>query len=179
MMLKSTVAIQRLLSQWSSPSYLMMVGVPGVGKSTFIEMLKTKLDEVTFTASTDNLLEEEAKKLGITYTEAFHRVNQKQLKQRMDAGIANAIEKRLTIIHDQTNMSRKSRTAKLKNVPSTYFKICVNFTVDDKVLKQRLEARAKVTGKEIPDFVLKSMFDSYNPPSRDEGFNLILEVDNT
>lgn len=159
--------------------YIMMVGVPGSGKSTFITKLLAEVTEQIHVASTDDLLELEAKRLGLTYSEVFHRVNQKTIKREMEAAIDIAIQRGQTIIHDQTNMSRKSRAGKLKSVPSKYVKVCLNFTVDDRVLEARLEKRASETGKVIPPFVLKNMFYSYNPPSRDEGFDLIIEVDNT
>lgn len=177
--MKTSTAIQRILQSWSSPSYVMMVGAPGVGKSTFIKILREQLHEKIHIASTDDLLEIEAARLGLTYSEAFHKVNQKKLKQDMEAGIELAFHANMSIFHDQTNMSRKARVSKLAPVPLNYTKICLNFTVDDKVLQVRLDERARLIGKVIPPFVLKNMFNTYVTPSKDEGFNLIIEVDNT
>lgn len=174
----STV-IQRLLQHWESPSYVMMVGAPGVGKSTFLKKLLNELHEPVHIASTDDLIEREAARLGINYSDAFHKVNQKTIKQQMEAEIQKAIHARKNIFHDQTNMGRKTRVSKLSVVPAEYFKICLNFTVDDKVLKDRLEKRAIATGKVIPPHVLKNMFDTYVAPSRKDGFNLIIEIDNS
>ena len=177
--MKPSVAIQKLIDSWSSPSYAMMVGVPGVGKSTFLKKFLALIHEQYFIASTDDILEVEAKRLGLTYSEAFHKVNQKKIKREMEDGIAKAISAGKSIFHDQTNMGRKSRVSKLKNVPDFYKKVCLNFSVDDKVLAERLEARAISTGKIISPFVLKNMFSSYVAPSREEGFDQILEIDNT
>ena len=157
----------------------MMVGVPGVGKSTFLKRLLAGLDEKTYIASTDDLIEVYAAKHGLTYSEAFHKCNQKQLKRDMEAGIEKAFHTKTSIFHDQTNMSRKSRASKLEPIPDGYFKICLNFTVDDKILLQRLDDRAKATGKVIPPFVLKNMFDNYDRPSTTEGFDLIIKIDNS
>jgi predicted kinase len=159
------------------PTFLMMVGVPGSGKSTFLSQLQDFM-KITV-ASTDDLIELEAKKMGITYSEAFNKVNFKSLKRQMDEVIVQAVRRREHIALDQTNMSRKSRVSKLEAIPATaYSRICLNFTVDDKVLTERLRVRAETTGKIIPPFVLKNMFDSYQPPSREEGFTQILEVNN-
>lgn len=177
--MKTPIAIQRLTQVWQSPAYVMAVGAPGVGKSTFLKKFLEGHNGKIHVASTDDLLELEAAKLGLTYSEAFHKVNQKTLKKQMEEGIIKAIHARTSIFHDQTNMGRKSRVSKLEPVPASYFKICLNFTVDDKVLYARLEERARLTGKIIPPFVVKNMFNSYVAPSTSEGFDLIIEVDNS
>lgn len=177
--MKPNQAIQKLKTIWQSPSYVMMMGVPGVGKSTFLKKFLEDFNELYFIASTDNLIEAEATKLGLTYSEVFHKVNQKTIKREMETGITNAVHARKTIFHDQTNMGRKSRVSKLELIPAHYNKICLNFTVNDKILYERLANRAVTTGKNIPEFVIKQMFNSYNAPSKSEGFNLILEIDNS
>jgi len=177
--LKPSTAIAHLLSNWVSPSYIMLVGPPAVGKSTFLSKFLKEIHEKFYIASTDDLVEREAARLRLTYSEAFNKCNQKSLKREMEDGIEKAILTRTNVIHDQTNMGRKSRAGKLKSVPESYNRICLNFTVDDRVLQQRLDERAKLTGKVIPPSVMKNMFDSYNAPLKDEGFDLIIEVDNT
>jgi predicted kinase len=173
---KSILKVKELMLR--GPTFLMMVGVPGSGKSTFLNKLKEFM-KITV-ASTDDLIELEAQRLGITYSEAFKKVNFKTVKKQMDEVIVQAVRRREHLALDQTNMSRKSRTSKLEAIPAdVYSRVCLNFTVDDKVLLERLRVRAETTGKVIPPFVLKSMFDNYQTPSKDEGFTHIIEVDNT
>ena len=178
--MKPSLTIQRISALLeASPTFLMMVGVPGSGKSTFIQKLIETSDQSIIIASTDDLIEAEAKRQGTTYSEIFGKLNFKQLKAQMNDTIDQAVKSLKHVAHDQTNMSKKSRMSKLKNIPETYKKVCLNFTIDDKVLRQRLDERAKRTGKVIPEFVLKSMFNTYQPPTRDEGFHHIFEIDNS
>jgi hypothetical protein len=55
----------------------------------------------------------------------------------------------------------------------------LNFTVDDTILRERLAHRAKTTGKFIPEMVLRQMFSNYECPTQAEGFDWVIEVDNT
>ena len=178
--MKINQALQKIQENFNNPCYIMMVGVPGCGKSTIIsKIIELNSDRGFFVASTDDIIEDIAKSKGKTYSEVFPSINHKQIKKQMDENIQKSFNKGNHIIHDQTNMSSKSRTSKLSNVPDSYFKICLNVSVDDKVLFERLDKRAKETGKYIPKHVIDNMFNSYNPPTKKEGFGLIIEIDNT
>lgn len=156
-----------------------MIGVPGVGKSTFTSLLTKALPDRTFlVGSTDDLIDQYAAEHGETYSEAFKHLNFKQLNRQMNDNIAAGIAAGVDVLVDRTNMSKKSRKPFLAMAPN-YEKIALNFTVDDRVLVERLRHRAETTGKSIPDFVVRSMFRSYECPSRDEGFSQVVEIDNT
>ena len=178
--MKINQALQKIQECFDKPCYIMMVGVPGCGKSTIIQkIIGLNSDRGFFIASTDDIIEDIAKSKGKTYSEVFPSINHKQIKKQMDENIQKSFNKGNHIIHDQTNMSAKSRTSKLSIVPDNYFKICVNVSVDDKILVERLDKRAKETGKFIPKHVIDNMFSSYNPPTKKEGFGLIIEIDNS
>ena len=63
--MKPSAVIHRLQEVWKKPTFVMMVGVPGSGKSTFLK----KFMEITFddihVASTDDLIEVYAAEHGI------------------------------------------------------------------------------------------------------------------
>lgn len=176
--MKTFNAHHNLQFQWNSPTFVMLVGLPGSGKSTFTKDFIRLIDEDILVASTDDLVEIEAKKLNITYSEMFNQLDHKKLKQQVQANVIQAFSENKSIIYDQTNMSSKTRKSKLSNVPKHYKKICLNFLIDDKILQQRLYDRSKQTGKNISDFIIDSMKSSYQIPSKEEGFDLVIEINN-
>ena len=171
-------ALSCIRQTFQPPSYIMLVGVPGSGKSTFIKHFKESFDIKIHIASTDDLLEVEAARMGLTYSDAFFKVSQKILKKEMENEIKKSIDCNTTIIHDQTNMSVKARRTKLSVIPGHYKRFCLDFKVDKLILKQRLDERAELTGKVIPPFVMSNMFSQYQVPTKEEGFDLIIEVNN-
>jgi predicted kinase len=78
-------------------------------------------------------------------------------------------------VWDQTNTSRKSRAKKLLQL-SEYNKIAVFFeTPPDVVLDKRLASRP---GKEIPDYVMRTMKENLEYPTLEEGFDVIMVPEN-
>jgi len=74
------------------------------------------------------------------------------------------------VIWDQTNLTAKSRAAKLKMLPD-YYKIAVVFkTPDAEEHARRLASRP---GKSIPEGVLRSMAANLELPTEAEGFQEI------
>jgi predicted kinase len=157
------------------PWALILVGLPGSGKSTFVNALLEKHSN-THIASTDNLLEIFAKERGISYTEAFN-TNTDNLQTKMLEGMAQAIKEQKDIIVDQTNMSIKSRKNKIDILKKNgYTVLALLFEVDDDSLQERLKTRANDTGKVIPQRVMETMSKSFQVPSMDEGFEIVINV---
>jgi len=143
---------------------IQLVGVPGSGKSTWIKT-QTMIDNFVV-ASTDNFVEQHAAKEGKTYNEVFK--DYMPIAVRLMANqvlIAQANNK--NIIWDQTSMSVASRKKKFNTIPN-YEHIAVVFPVPgEEELARRLASRP---GKLIPDHVMKSMIDSFEMPTLEEGF---------
>lgn len=161
-------AIVAELNRQTKPFLLVLVGLPGSGKSTFVNKLKENFS--LHVASTDDLIERDAAKAGKTYSEYFKIANQKNLKREMDEGITTAVYAGKNIVNDQTNMGGKKRKALLDSINDDYAKYAIVFDVDSAVLKERLEKRAAATGKVIPDHVIHNMTSNYQAPSTREGF---------
>ena len=157
------------------PKLYVLVGVPGSGKSYYIEheLLKKHPDAVI--ASTDNYIDNYAKDKQTTYNEEFKSYYDTAVGM-MKSDVKRAVVENYDIIWDQTNISVKSRTYKIKAVPDTYEKIAVMFmTPDDKEHARRLANRP---GKNIPDDVIANMKAQLEIPTAEEGFDDIIFVDN-
>jgi predicted kinase len=144
----------------------MLIGVPGSGKSTWINNQDWSKDCALI--STDKLIEIEATRLGKTYNDVFKDYI-KQATQIMTQEVEAAVLAGQDIIWDQTNTGRDARKSKLAQVPN-YYKIAVVFaTPESEEWQRRLNNRP---GKSIPPAVLSAMARGLQLPTEDE-FNEI------
>lgn len=156
------------------PLFIIMIGAPGSGKSTFIKALGQTLK---FTVgSTDDQIDAYAEKHGITYSQAFTRINFKHLKKQMMEDINAAARVDRSVVIDQTNMGRKQRKDKLALAGPNHVKVAIVFEVPEKELFERLEKREAATGKGVPKVAVYSMLKNYEAPTRDEGFDFCFEL---
>lgn len=92
------------------------------------------------------------------------------------------------VIADMTQMTKKEREMTLKSIEDIkddYYKIAVDFKFKGfedfikKVSDNRAEAARRMGKfKTIPHSAFDRMFSSYEPPTKDEGFDEIVSVDN-
>lgn len=148
----------------------MLCGIPTSGKSTYVERLK-KISywKNAVVLSTDNYIEQEAKKLGLTYNEIFDDVI-KDATRELELQLKQAIEDNSDIIWDQTNLTIKTRKKKLSKIPSFYKKSSVYFQVS---LEEALERNKHRERKFIPESILKRMYYQFEIPTIQEGFGHI------
>lgn len=149
------------------PTLYVLVGVPGAGKSTWVENQKwTK--ECAY-ISTDKHVEEYAVSVSKTYNEVFKDYMPTAVKL-MTNDVIEARKAGKDIIWDQTSTSVKSRKKKF-NMLTDYRKIAVVFpTPETNELIKRLASRP---GKNIPTHVMRKMIDCFQMPTVEEGFNEI------
>ena len=149
------------------PKCYQLIGVPGSGKSTWVKNQDWSSDCVV--VSTDEFVEDYAKEVGSTYNEVFDDYMPTAVNL-MAEKVVRAREAGKDIIWDQTSMSIKSRKRKF-NMLKNYEHIAVVFKTPEKEeLARRLASRP---GKNIPDYVMRSMIDNYDVPTEDEGFSQI------
>jgi predicted kinase len=157
------------------PTYTMLIGVPGSGKSSWLNQQWSQMDDnellSTVVASTDDYIEKHAQQLGKTYSEVF-ATEIKAAGLDMNNTLQQAFANSLNVIHDQTNLSVKARKAKLSQVPRHYQKVAVFFaTPEPQELQRRLDNRV---GKTIPPYVISNMIQQLELPTRQEGFDKIV-----
>lgn len=151
------------------PTCYQLVGVPGSGKTTWVESQIWACHCVHI--STDAFVERFARKMGKTYSEVFHEVMPRCIRLMMRAVNKARSEKR-DIIWDQTSTTIVSRIRKFSALPD-YDHIAIVFPTPEKSeLERRLASRP---GKTIPIEVVEQMaFDlEMEPPTEEEGFREI------
>ena len=151
------------------PTCYQLVGVPGSGKSTWVQNQMWANDCVI--VSTDEFVEQYAQSQGKTYNEVFKSYMSTAVKL-MTEQVVEARAAGRDIIWDQTSTSIASRRRKFNMLPD-YRHVAVVFkTPHSDELNRRLPSRP---GKNIPITVVEQMaFDLVmEPPTRDEGFSEI------
>jgi predicted kinase len=152
------------------PELVMLVGIPCSGKSTYVNKLRDyEYWKDAVVLSTDNYIEEQAKRLGMTYNEVFQDCIDEATRQ-LEMSFVRAKEEGKRIIWDQTNLSIKTRKKKLTKVPSIYKRTAVWFQVD---LEEALKRNGTREGKFIPESILKRMYHQFEVPTLEEGFDFV------
>ena len=146
-----------------------LVGIPGSGKSTWIDSIENKL-----VISSDNIIEKIANECGGTYNQHFAN----SIKDASDEAIkefhAALKEKVPCVIIDRTNLTVKSRKRWIKAAMQYKYKIIARVfpTPRDEVLQVRLQR----PGKSIPDHVIVRMKKTFVMPNLTEGFDEIISM---
>ena len=156
-------------------NYIMLVGLPASGKSSWAKDYILKNQQIDFQIlSTDEIIEKKALHVGIGYREAHEKYIHFAINE-MERKFWKYIENGVNIIHDQTNVSIKVRMELLAKV-TNYSKTAVVFKLGEKEWGNRFEKRRKKTGKDIPNFVIKNMMSSFEYPTKEEGFDDIIII---
>ena len=153
-----TLTKQRKLEEKPN-GVILMVGLPGSGKSTFVERY---VPSNWVVISRDNLVEEYAQNHGITYDEAWKA---EDFDAVVDKQIRSAISEKRSVVIDKTHMGPKSRRRSLAPFPKSYAKTAVVITENFDTIVERSIARVDKT---ITDRVLRDMTLRFRPPTYDD-----------
>lgn len=146
-----------------TPKIMMMVGLPGSGKSTFAQNIITDTGKPIIHSS-DALREE-------LTGDVNNQDNNVDLFNELHKRIKDDLRNGKDVVYDAINISKKRRTAflnELKNIDC--IKICVLvMTPFDKCIEFNAN-RERV----VPEDVLHKMIRNWCPPSTNEGFDSII-----
>jgi len=156
-----------------NPKFIMLIGAPGSGKSTWANNFVLSDSDEWVVLSTDAFIDKHAEENGLTYTEAFADLSFKKVSSKFNIQLRQSLNKKLNIILDQTNMTVKSRGKKLSQVPKEYETTVISFEIDREELRKRGDKRKGETGKVVPEKVIDDMIERYERPTKKEGFNTV------
>jgi predicted kinase len=157
------------LKELKEPFVIFLVGVPLVGKSTFIRENFEGINVI----SRDEILMEVAGTRD--YTEAWKNADQKSVDSLLSERLRDSNKGNVNTIIDMTNLTRKSRVGKLNVFSKDFLKVAVIFkNLSDDEFDRRNENRRINENKFIPKFVIKNMTSSYVEPTLTEGFDKIV-----
>jgi len=155
------------------PEMIMLVGIPGTGKSTWVNEQDFFNRSNWMVLSTDNFVESVALGEGKTYSDVFNIPGVMiQAEKNLHEGLEYAISRNMNIVWDQTNLTAKTRKRKLDKIPAHYRKTARVFPVP-KTHDAWLNSPER-SGKIIPDKVIANMIASFEQPTIYEGFDEII-----
>jgi predicted kinase len=112
------------------------------------------------------------------YSEAFHKVDQKEVDRLLNQKIQDCIDRKKNVIINMTNLTKRGRNRHLSKFPnSDYEKIAIVFPKLDitEYINRNLK-RKNEENKFIPLNVIQSMIDNWEDVTSDEGFDSIIKL---
>lgn len=144
----------------NAPKMILLVGLPGSGKSTYTEKLK---EEGVIIHSSDSVREELGDVNDQSKNEEVFRILHKRIKDDLKDG--------KSVCFDATNLNRRRRVAflnELKNIPCK--KICVLMATPYEMCVCQNFKR----DRRVPVEVIWNMYKSFNVPCEQEGWDEII-----
>lgn len=156
------------------PLLVMLVGLPGSGKSTAAGRLASVIrsqGRACEIVGTDAYLEAEAARRSLPYAtilaDEFNVAEALMWRRAREAS-----RNRISVVWDQTNLTVSARRLRLRLFPTNYLRIAaVMPTADDEAWERNL---ARGPGRAVPESVFQRMRAEFRRPSRDEGFRMFI-----
>lgn len=153
------------------PFVMLLIGPPLSGKTTWIKNNFPNTEVI----SRDELVMEVAQTRD--YNKAFAEVDQKLVDQILQERLLESAIDEKSVIVDMTNMTIKRRLSTLKYFGDNFYRVAVIFPIlSDEEYQIRNQKRISEENKDLPLRIIKRMISSYQPISKEEGFNKIISV---
>lgn len=157
-----------------NPSMIMLVGLPGSGKSTFAKTITysgdiSPEDTKPIIHSSDELRRE-------MYGDSSIQGDNDALFNELHKRIIRDLKSGKNVVYDATNINKKQRIHflnKLKDIDC--YKDCIVMATK---LDTCLKNNRNRTDRQIPDNVIHRMYLNYQPPHENEGFENIIYIFN-
>lgn len=159
------------LKNLKEPFVIILVGPPLSGKTSFI---KENFPDTNVISRDEIVMEVYGSR---NYTEAFQKVNQKEVDRVLDSRLKEANLSKSNVIVDMTHMTSKRRRQNLNYFSDDFYKLAVIFPIlsDDEYVRRNTK-RIEEENKDLPMGVIKSMISSYQTIKDDEGFNRVISL---
>jgi len=144
---------------------ILLIGLPGSGKSTWVERYATNRKH-TVSISSDKIREE---LYGDEATQGDNNKIFSLVRERAEEALKDCKD----VIIDATNMTIKDRSAYF-DIAKTYGAVVTGILFDIPVeeCKRRNSKRDRV----VPDFVYDKMMERYEQPQLSEGFRILIRM---
>ncbi len=153
------------------PFVIILVGPPLSGKTTWI---KQNFPDTEVISRDETVMEVYGSR---NYTDAFANVDQKEVDRVLQQKFIKANLEKKSVIVDMTHMVSKRRKQNLDYFSSDYYKLAVIFPIlSDEEYEIRNKKRIEEENKDLPMRIVKSMISSYQPISKEEGFDKVISL---
>lgn len=153
------------------PFVMLLVGPPLSGKSTWIRQNYPMVQVI----SRDEIVMELAGTRD--YNKAFSEVDQKEVDRVLSQRLTECASSGESVIIDMTNMTQKRRMQTLNYFSEDYYKVAVIFPLlSDEEYGIRNQKRIEQENKNLPISIVKRMISSYQPISKEEGFDKVMSI---
>lgn len=146
----------------TQPSFLMLVGIAGAGKSTISKEIMENRDDITYLSSDELRIE--------LYGDVNDQDHNGQVFQEMGKRAVQAIKDGKHVIYDATNISRKKRKGILQQLPKDTSKQAFVVMTEYKTALEQNDERERTVDK----YVIDRMYKNMQIPVYNEGWDKII-----
>lgn len=143
------------------PKFMILIGLPGSGKSTWAEKYITE-NSNTVIISSDEIRKE-------LFNDENSQEDNNRVFYEMEIRTLQNLNNGVNVIYDATNVVRKRRKVLLDKLPTWVIKEAYEIWAPIEVCLKRDIVRTRTVGKDV----IWKMVKSYQPPFFDEGYNRI------